>query len=187
MKITKKEIRELISEFFNKDSVPPNIKTNIDIEGLLGSERTKVLNMLEVEAEVIIRLLPRPDITRPLAPAYVYLDNDIFPLSTLKDYWEEIVKFYDDDSNKIATNGFFNKGKDEGPSVFIKEALSMYCGDYDRVVIRDVSSGDGVNLVSEDIPLKTTVESNANGFFYRIMTNLSNSPTEVASEQCVSF
>ena len=185
MKITKNQLNHLIKEFTKKEFTPPNVKTNIDIEGLLSPENTKMINVLKVEGDVTIKIGDRTRVD-PAGYSYIYLDNDMFPIGSIADIWPDIVKLYDESvgwgDNEESKNppGFFTKDGDEEPAIFIKQALSIYCGDYDRVVIRDASSGAGVELIGEYIPLE-----NSKSFFYNIKTNLANNPKIVISEECV--
>ena len=71
----------------------------------------------------------------------------------------------------------------EGPEDFIKEALAMYCGDYDRVVIRSVSSGAGEKF-SGILPAKTVEGNPENGIFYKLVVNISDNIIEEISELC---
>ena len=186
MKITRTQLNQLIVEFTKEEFTPPDIKTNIDIEGLLRPENTKIINMLTIEGDVTIKLGARPKLT-PIESSYIYLDNDMFPIDSTTDIWPTIVKLYDEavgwDDNDESKNppGFFTKSAEEGPEIFIKQALSLYCGDYDRVVIRDASSGEGVELIGEHVPYTP----NSKSFFYNIRTNLANNPKTVISEECM--
>jgi hypothetical protein len=184
MKITKNQLNHLIKEFTKKEFTPPSVKTNIDIEGLLRPENTKMINMLKVEGDVTIKIGDRTRVD-PAGYSYIYLDNDMFPIGSIPDAWPDIVKLYDEaegwddiDESKNPP-GFFVKDGDEGPEIFIKQALAIYCGDYNRIVIRDASSGAGVELIGEYIPL-----GNSQSFFYNIKTNLANNPKIVISEEC---
>ena len=185
MKITKKQLRELIKEFAKKEFTPSDVKPVINIEDLLRPENTKMINVLKVEGDVTIKIGDRTRVD-PAGYSYIYLDNDMFPISSIGDIWPDIVKLYDasvgwgDNDESKNPPGFFTKDGDEGPEIFIKQALSLYCGDYDRVVIRDASSGAGVELIGEYIPLE-----NSKSFFYNIKTNLANNPETVVSEECV--
>jgi len=185
MKITRNQLYRLITEFAKKEFTLPDIKTSFDIEGLLSPENTKTINMLKVEGDVTIKIGDRTRVD-PAGYSYIYLDNDMFPVGSIADIWPDIVRLYDEaegwddiDGSK-SPPGFFVKDGDEGPEIFIKQALSIYCGDYDRIVIRDASSGAGVELIGEYIPL-----GNSQNFFYNIKTNLANNPKIAVSEECM--
>ena len=76
-----------------------------------------------------------------------------------------------------------SSGNPIAPEDFIKEALTMYCGDYDRVVIRSVSSGTGEKF-SGILPAKTVEGNPENGIFYKLVVNISDSVVEDISEPC---
>ena len=56
MKITKKQLRELIKEFARKEFTPSDVKPAINIEDLLRPENTKMINVLKVEGDVTIKI-----------------------------------------------------------------------------------------------------------------------------------
>jgi hypothetical protein len=177
MKITRRQLRKLIKEFDTRDYNPGDIKPDIDIKGMLNPEKIKVINRVEASGETIVRMLPNPDIEMPMGVIHVYMDNDMYPVSSLKSYWSNFMS----QGKGPSDGGFFIVP--EGPEDFIKEALTMYCGDYDRVVIRSVSSGAGENF-SGILPAKTVEGNPENGIFYKLVVNISDSVIEEISEPC---
>ncbi len=177
MKITRSQLRKLIKEFDTRDYNPSDIKPDIDIKGMLNPEKVKVINRIEAEGITVIRMLPNPDIEMPMGTIHVYMDNDIYPASSLKNYWRDFMQ----KGKGSSESGFFVVP--EGPEEFIKEALQIYCGDYDRVVIRSVSSEAGEKF-SGLMPAKTVEGNPNNGIFYKLIVNISDSAIEEISETC---
>ena len=133
MKISRRRLNYIITEFVKKEFSPSDVKPTIDIEGLLSPENTKMINVLKVEGEVTIKIGDRTRVD-PAGYSYIYLDNDMFPIDSIADIWPNIVKLYDESvgwgDNDESKNppGFFTKDGDEEPAIFIKQALSIYCG-----------------------------------------------------------
>jgi len=177
MKITKSQLIKLIKEFDTRDYDSSNIKPNLDIRGMLNPEKVKIINRIEAEGETVIRMLPNPDIEMPMGTIHVYMDNDMYPVSSLKNYWRDFML----KGKGSSDGGFFVVP--EGPEVFIKEALKTYCGDYDRIVIRSVSSGAGEKF-SGLMPAKTVEGNPDNGIFYKLIVNISDTVVEEVSEAC---